>query len=698
MLEPDRDQIEQFVDAVFRHVGTKGFVSLRSFFEGDDTKPARISGTSLAGGLRYLMDAAEDDARRACQHPLPIVFCPPLAVFGNKDRARQQDLTLGPVLSVEIDEHPREALAQLEVVLGPATVVVRSGGLWVNGGGKPEDKIHAHWRLTKPAEGADLANLKQARDLATRLVGGDPSNKPVVHPLRWPGSWHRKAEPRLCEIECLDPDREINLDTALAALRLAAPKAAEVKAGEPRAGSEDKESFATLVNNIITGTNYHHSLVALSARMVGSGMHDGTTVTLLRALMEASIAPHDEVRWRPRVDSIPRIASSAREKFAKPNINNQHQITLRWHGEGTNTHRAWLIDGLLPETGCGLLSGQWSTYKTFVALDLTAAVMAGGRFINHEVIRRGGVLFIAAEGGADIDTRLRAVLETKYPDLGKAPFAWVDQCPRLVDPDAAAELAAIAEQAAARMQADFGVPLVLIIIDTIVASAGYSKSGEENDTSINQMIMNCLATLSRAVNALVLGVDHFGKAVETGTRGSSAKEGAADVVIALLADKTLTGAISNARLALRKSRVAASGQEFQFSVRLVDLGLDERVRSITSLVVDWGAKSKEPEKSERWSKSLRLLRQTLMNVLVDHGREQRPFPDGPMVRAVDIEIVRQEFHRSYPAEGDAATRHAARRKAFHRAIVAAQEQGLVGVREVNDVTIVWLINPQDEAR
>ena len=41
-----------------------------------------------------------------------------------------------------------------------------------------------------------------------------------------------------------------------------------------------------------------------------------------------------------------------------------------------------------------------------------------------------------------------------------------------------------------------------------------------------------------------------------------------------------------------------------------------------------------------------------MNVLVDHGKEQRPYPDGPMVRAVDLEIVRQEFYRCYLAEGD----------------------------------------------
>ena len=35
MLEPDRNQIEIFVDAIFRHAKA-GFVSLRAFYEGED--------------------------------------------------------------------------------------------------------------------------------------------------------------------------------------------------------------------------------------------------------------------------------------------------------------------------------------------------------------------------------------------------------------------------------------------------------------------------------------------------------------------------------------------------------------------------------------------------------------------------------------------------------------------------------------
>ena len=123
LLEPDRDQIEIFVEALFRYAGGDGFVSVRAFLE-DGGAAFRISPVALKGGLRFLIEVAEDDARRAAQFPKPVVFCPPLAVFSNKDRAREADVLLGLVLSVECDKRPHEAPAKLEGVLGPATAGV----------------------------------------------------------------------------------------------------------------------------------------------------------------------------------------------------------------------------------------------------------------------------------------------------------------------------------------------------------------------------------------------------------------------------------------------------------------------------------------------------------------------------------------------------------------------------------------------
>ena len=55
--------------------------------------------------------------------------------------------------------------------------------------------------------------------LATKLVGGDDTNKSIVHPIRWPGSWHRKKTPRLAKTVAFSDDNEIDLVDAIERLR-----------------------------------------------------------------------------------------------------------------------------------------------------------------------------------------------------------------------------------------------------------------------------------------------------------------------------------------------------------------------------------------------------------------------------------------------------------------------------------------------
>ena len=89
------------------------------------------------------------------QQPTPGGGCilPPLAGFlpDNPEdawRARTIDLKEGYALSVECDEYPKRARNKLEAVIGPTTVVVESGGQWLNPEtGELESKVHLHWRL-----------------------------------------------------------------------------------------------------------------------------------------------------------------------------------------------------------------------------------------------------------------------------------------------------------------------------------------------------------------------------------------------------------------------------------------------------------------------------------------------------------------------------------------------------------------------
>jgi hypothetical protein len=379
----------------------------------------------------------------------------------------------------------------------------------------------------------------------------------------------------------------------------------------------------------------------------------------------------------------------------------QNPFPLRWHGESDpNISRKWLVKERLPETGAGLISGQWGTYKTFIAIDLSASVMTGKTFSGRPVKRKGGVLFIAAEGASEIPIRLCGVVEAKFPEhKGNLPFAWSEQSPMLLAKDAPTVLKDIAERAADRMRAEFNLPLVLIVIDTMSAAAGFR---DENSSAEGQLAMNVLGELSKCTGALVLACDHFGKAVETGTRGTSAKEAAADVVVACLAEKNSAGNVTNRRIAIRKLRSGLTGGETNFTLRTVNLGLDEDGEPITTCVVEWSpvtvTAAPEVPKGKGWPKPASLFRASLVTATEQHGSEQKPFPDGPAVLAVELEKVHQEFDKRYALDGpDRDKALSKRRQAFKRSRTEAEARGLIGGREIDGKFMVWLTNPEDGA-
>ena len=370
----------------------------------------------------------------------------------------------------------------------------------------------------------------------------------------------------------------------------------------------------------------------------------------------------------------------------------------------------WLVKHILPARGHGLLSGQWGTAKTFTVIDLAVAVATGQPFLGRIIKRQSGVLFIAAEGANQVRLRFDAVWKEKCGDAKeRAPFCWYETAPTLLQKGSAEKLIAMARQAEVTLMRDFGLPLGLIIIDTIAACAGYRRSGEENDNAVGQALMNVLKTVAQKIDCYVLGVDHFGKDLEAGTRGAAAKESSADSVLVCLGRKELSGAITNARLAVRKNRGGPQGQEYPFSLRVVEMGLDEDGEPETTMVVDWlpagaaGAQTQPEPGPDPWSLSRRQdqrtavlrLKRVLLEALKEQGVDLNVPPDGPAVRMVDQEIVRQQFYACTPAEGTPAQKTEFRRKRFNRAVDWAEDQLLIAVHEIGLVTYLRLSRPEE---
>jgi hypothetical protein len=389
--------------------------------------------------------------------------------------------------------------------------------------------------------------------------------------------------------------------------------------------------------------------------------------------------------------------------------------------------KVWLIKHLIPQVGHGLMSGQWGAGKTFAFFDLAASLMTGQPFVSHTVKRQCGVLLIAAEGADEVRLRLDAVVREKCGNI-IAPFYWYEQAPLLLHKGAVENLIAMARQAEASLQEQFGLPLGLIGIDTIAACAGYSRAGDEYDNAVGQAIMNVLKAVAQELGCFVLAIDHFGKSLEAGTRGASSKEASGDVVLACLGDKQLSGSVTDTRLAVRKHRGGQQGQEYPFALRVVEApDKDEDGDPISTMVVDWlppgatqGAAADPPD--DPWTRGCRRddqraimsrLKRALLTCLAEQGVEQ-PIPspsklrvqtstpigdelwtptlDGPVVRMVEQNIVREAFDLHTPHD-NRQTRH----ERFKAARDRSEQLGLIGIGNLGEVTYLWLARPDGSA-
>jgi hypothetical protein len=112
-----------------------------------------------------------------------------------------------------------------------------------------------------------------------------------------------------------------------------------------------------------------------------------------------------------------RIAYAAELSYGKieiPAPEPAQSLGLIWHGDPVNDQAAsWLVHEMLPKTGVALISGQWGTYKSFIAFDLVLSIIFKALFAGRTVTEQGGVLWLAAEAQSQIPICLKGVIIDK---------------------------------------------------------------------------------------------------------------------------------------------------------------------------------------------------------------------------------------------------------------------------------------------
>jgi hypothetical protein len=100
----------------------------------------------------------------------------------------------------------------------------------------------------------------------------------------------------------------------------------------------------------------------------------------------------------------------------------------------------------------------------------------------------------------------------------------------------------------------------------------------------------------------------------------------------------------------------------------------------------------KPKRQDQRTAALRLKR-VLMTILAEQGLDLPITPDGPVVRMVDQKVVRKAFYVCTVADGTSKQQRQARHTQFKSALNWAEQNRLIGVGEIGDVTYLWLAGP-----
>jgi DNA-binding MarR family transcriptional regulator len=193
-----------------------------------------------------------------------------------------------------------------------------------------------------------------------------------------------------------------------------------------------------------------------------------------------------------------------------------------------------IIGDILFEDSIAFLYGDSDTWKTFLALSWGLSVATGSPWLAKKV-KRGAVVYVAAEGGRGIGPRVNAWLIAHGLQDSDADFYTVAaEVNLLSDENVGALIGAIRD----RLGEDHHTP-VLIVFDTLARSMG---GADENGTAEGNRVTSAANLLKRELGgACVLILHHDGKDPSRGMRGSSTYRNNADTVIKVRAPKPQEG-------------------------------------------------------------------------------------------------------------------------------------------------------------
>jgi hypothetical protein len=244
----------------------------------------------------------------------------------------------------------------------------------------------------------------------------------------------------------------------------------------------------------------------------------------------------------------------------------------------------YLIERLIPkECEIVFIGGQSGAGKTFILVDLAVCLATGAPFFGKKIDTKVATIILAAESPGSLKYRLHVAAERAAPGES-LPICHLGTVPDLKDQKEVAALIQRINAASDELEETYGIPLGLVIIDTMAAAFTFD---DENDNSEASSMIKVMKDIGKATGAIVVPVHHYGKASTGGLRGASAFHGGTDVVLSVLAEIDRTeGTVSDRRLSLTKSREDEMGPIAPFDLHYVEIGTHKDGESYGSCYVE----------------------------------------------------------------------------------------------------------------
>jgi AAA domain len=369
------------------------------------------------------------------------------------------------------------------------------------------------------------------------------------------------------------------------------------------------------------------------------------------------------------------------------------KMVIEWFGEAADSALSdpgnQLIEGVLDEGALSVIYGDSGSGKTFVALDMAFHVGAGLEW-NGKKVRRGLVIYVAAEGGKRIKRRIAALQKRyreEYGDVAptsRTPIRAPDPLFALVryqidlrsnDADLKILLALVREA-----EKKTGEKCVWLIVDTLSrAMAG----GDENSPVDMGRVVASADRFRVETGAHFTYVHHTGKDAARGARGHSLLRAATDTEI-----ETTAGSLT-----LTKQRDGELGFKIGFNLVDLEIGMDAKGNCVKSAVVEWGSSMSKPATAKRdVPRAQRLLMSVIEAAIDEAGLSFMPFADGPTVRGVKDGIARARYYGriAEPEDDEDADKASDRkRKAWKRAVKAALDAKDLMAVERDGGRLLW---------